>query len=58
MKPKSAAAVPPPGSGVYLVALGCPKNFVDSEVIAGSLAAAGWPLLFGQNQETPHGFDD
>lgn len=21
-------------------------------------AAAGWPLLFGQNQETPHGFDD
>lgn len=21
-------------------------------------AAAGWPLLFEQNQETPHGFDD
>ena len=29
--------------GVYLVALGCPKNFIDSEVIAGTLAAAGYP---------------
>jgi ribosomal protein S12 methylthiotransferase len=27
---------------VFLVALGCPKNFVDSEIIAGTLAADGW----------------
>ena len=38
-----AASAPAP-RGVFLVALGCPKNFVDSEVIAGSLAAAGWLL--------------
>ena len=44
MKTK-AAPLPRPEHGVYLVALGCPKNFVDSEVIAGSLAAAGWPLV-------------
>ena len=45
MKKKSSAALSETGNGIYLVALGCPKNFVDSEVIAGSLAAAGWLLV-------------
>lgn len=30
----------------YLVALGCPKNLVDSEVIAGVLATSGYALTF------------
>ncbi|MBE6366673.1 MAG: 30S ribosomal protein S12 methylthiotransferase RimO [Lentisphaerae bacterium] len=32
--------------GVYLVSLGCPKNLVDSEVIAGLLVTNGIPLNF------------
>ena len=28
----------------YLVSLGCPKNLVDSEIIAGNLLASGWGL--------------
>lgn len=32
--------------GVYLVSLGCPKNLVDSEVMAGSLISGGIPLNF------------
>ena len=42
MKRQQTSSLPLSG-GVYLVALGCPKNFVDSEVIAGTLAAAGYP---------------
>ncbi len=34
-----------PGS-VYFVSLGCPKNFVDTELLAGSLLSAGWQLEF------------
>jgi len=33
-----------PAQGIYLVSLGCPKNLVDSEVMAGCLAAGGVPL--------------
>ncbi len=32
--------------GVYLVSLGCPKNLVDSEVMAGCLVSGGVPLNF------------
>ena len=28
-----------------IVSLGCPKNLIDSEVMAGKLAAAGWRLV-------------
>ena len=35
--------------GVYLVSLGCPKNLVDSEVMAGLLAANGVLLNFDKN---------
>lgn len=28
----------------YLVALGCPKNLVDSEIISGNLLTSGWSL--------------
>ena len=28
----------------YLVSLGCPKNLVDSEIIAANLLEAGWGL--------------
>ncbi len=31
---------------VYFVSLGCPKNFVDTEVLAGSLLSSGWNLVF------------
>lgn len=34
-----------PGS-VYFVSLGCPKNFVDTELLAGSLLSEGWQLEF------------
>ena len=33
-----------PAQGVFLVSLGCPKNLVDSEVMAGHLVAGGVPL--------------
>ena len=36
-------------AGVYMVSLGCPKNLVDSEVIAGLLITAGIPLNFDKN---------
>lgn len=32
-------------SAFYLVSLGCAKNLVDSEVMIGSLTAAGWQLV-------------
>lgn len=32
-------------SAFYLVSLGCAKNLVDSEVMIGSLTAAGWELV-------------
>ena len=32
--------------GVFLVSLGCPKNLVDSEVMAGVLITGGIPLNF------------
>lgn len=35
--------------GVFVISLGCPKNFVDTELIAGSLISAGIPLTFDQN---------
>ncbi|MBR2358781.1 MAG: 30S ribosomal protein S12 methylthiotransferase RimO [Lentisphaeria bacterium] len=35
--------------GVYLVSLGCPKNLVDSEVMAGVLLTSGIPLNFDKN---------
>lgn len=35
--------------GVYLVSLGCPKNLVDSEVMAGLLLTNGVPLNFDKN---------
>ncbi len=35
---------------VHIVSLGCPKNLVDSEVMAGTLAAGGY-LLTDQPEE-------
>ena len=35
--------------GVYLVSLGCPKNLVDSEVMAGILLTSGIVLNFDKN---------
>ena len=29
---------------VYIVSLGCPKNFVDTEVLAGNLLVSGWGI--------------
>ena len=40
-RPKNPAA-----EGVYMVSLGCPKNLVDSEVMAGLLVSSGIPLNF------------
>ncbi len=34
------------GKGLFLVALGCPKNIVDTEVMAGGLLSAGCVLSF------------
>ncbi|MFA7231711.1 MAG: 30S ribosomal protein S12 methylthiotransferase RimO [Victivallaceae bacterium] len=31
---------------IYIVSLGCPKNFVDTEVMAGTLLSDGWGLTF------------
>ena len=36
----------PAEHAVYLVSLGCSKNLVDTEVIAGSLLTAGYLLAF------------
>ena len=36
----------PAAEGVYMVSLGCPKNLVDSEVMAGLLVSSGIPLNF------------
>ncbi len=41
----SATAAPPPGRTVALVTLGCARNEVDSEELAGRLAADGWLLV-------------
>lgn len=35
---------------VYLVSLGCPKNFVDTEVMAGILLQSGYNLTFDQRE--------
>ena len=43
---KKLEQTPPSGSAVYLVSLGCSKNLVDTEVIAGSLLTAGYLLAF------------
>ena len=43
---KKFEQTPPSGSAVYLVSLGCSKNLVDTEVIAGSLLTAGYLLAF------------
>jgi ribosomal protein S12 methylthiotransferase len=34
---------------VYIVSLGCPKNFVDTEVVAGILVTEGFKLTFDPN---------
>ena len=36
--------------GVFLVSLGCPKNFVDTEVMAGGLVSSGIRLTFDQEE--------
>ncbi len=43
---------PPQPKTAYFVSLGCPKNRVDSEVMAGGLKHAGWILV--DRPETAH----
>ncbi|MBR7105174.1 MAG: 30S ribosomal protein S12 methylthiotransferase RimO [Lentisphaeria bacterium] len=40
------------GSGkyFYLVALGCPKNLVDSEIISGNLLSSGWGMAMAPEE--------
>lgn len=46
MCPRAAdAAAPAPGRTVALVTLGCSRNEVDSEELAGRLTAGGWTLV-------------
>lgn len=40
----------PAGSAVYMVSLGCSKNLVDTEVIAGTLLTSGRTLAFDPNE--------
>lgn len=35
---------------VFLISLGCPKNFVDTEIMAGTLLQGGYDLTFEQNE--------
>ena len=44
LAPASREATAPPGSKVALVTLGCAKNLVDSEIMAGLLARGGFTL--------------
>lgn len=44
LAPTSKEATAPPGSKVALVTLGCAKNLVDSEIMAGLLARGGFTL--------------
>ena len=37
---------------VFLVSLGCPKNFVDTETMAGTLLQGGYDLTFDQDEAT------
>lgn len=46
MKSRRRISVLP--NGVFLVSLGCPKNLVDTEVMAGSLATAGYCLCMDE----------
>ncbi|MGN0849922.1 MAG: 30S ribosomal protein S12 methylthiotransferase RimO, partial [Victivallaceae bacterium] len=39
-------------NSVFLVSLGCPKNFVDTETMAGTLLQGGYDLTFDQDEAT------
>lgn len=41
---KSKKNSPAISRNVYIVSLGCPKNFVDTEVLAGNLLVSGWGI--------------
>jgi len=43
-EPRGGASATEPGRGVRLVTLGCARNEVDSEELAGRLEASGWTL--------------
>jgi len=47
MSPASARGAPgkPAPKRLGMISLGCAKNLVDSEVMLGHLAAAGWDLV-------------
>ena len=47
---KSEESSGPAGSAVYMVSLGCSKNLVDTEVIAGTLLTSGRTLAFDPNE--------
>jgi len=44
-------STPPPQRSVSLVTLGCARNEVDSEELAGTLAARGWRLTDGEDAD-------
>ena len=47
---KNAVQTLPAGSAVYMVSLGCSKNLVDTEVIAGTLLTSGRTLAFDPDE--------
>ncbi len=47
---KNKKSSPVISRNVYIVSLGCPKNFVDTEVLAGSLLVSGWGITMDTDE--------
>ena len=52
--PRTRNAVSAPSRSVALVTLGCARNEVDSEELAGTLAARGWSLTDSDADRVDH----